>query len=414
MDRPNILLFMADGMQARTLDPASPCLTPTMDSVVARGVWIRNANTVLPTCSPARASLMTGMLPHNHGVYTVEHCTDPDQCNLRPQYRHWAQALGDSGYETAYFGKWHVERSCDLKGFGWQVDQARGKEEHRKSSEGGNAVDERIDPDLLGTLPEGNGYNADIHYAVTDAPEEEREPYVTTQLAIDYLRHKDGEKPWVASVNFYGPNEAMIAQRKYFDRYDVGALPLPENLNDPMTDRAALYRRSQGVFKEIAPAEWRKALACYYARITEIDAQLGRLIEVLKETGQYENTLILITADHGKYVGSHGMEAQAHNFGAFEEIYNIPMVAAGPGVAAVGAVEARVGIQDVAPTLCEWTGSEPLGEVDGRSFAALLRDPVGEAEGFQQSYAEYHGTRFPARPTHRLGRHLEVCLQRLR
>ena len=108
MTRPNLLLVLPDGMQGRTTFPESPCRTPNIDRIAERGRRFRRAYTVQPTCSPARASLMTAAMPHSHGVLQVEHCVDQDQCVLRTDYPHWAQRLAEAGYRTAYFGKWHI------------------------------------------------------------------------------------------------------------------------------------------------------------------------------------------------------------------------------------------------------------------------------------------------------------------
>jgi len=86
--RPSILFLMVDQMQARVLEPDHPCRTPNFDRLAAAGVRFRRAYTPNAICSPARASLMTGLLPHNHGVLEVIHCVDEDQCNLRTQYPH--------------------------------------------------------------------------------------------------------------------------------------------------------------------------------------------------------------------------------------------------------------------------------------------------------------------------------------
>ena len=102
--QPNLLLFLTDGMQAATVDPGHPCLTPNIDRFAERGVRFSHAHTTCPTCSPARASLMTGLLPHNHGVLEVEHGRDADQCVLRTDKPHFAQKLSAAGYRTGYFG----------------------------------------------------------------------------------------------------------------------------------------------------------------------------------------------------------------------------------------------------------------------------------------------------------------------
>lgn len=120
--RPNILFLMADQMQARVLEPGSPCATLNADRLIQRGVRFTRAHTPAATCSPARASLMTGVLPHNHGVLWVTHNVDPDQGMLREEYPHWAQRLKEAGYRTGYFGKWHVEHSNEPGRFGWDTD----------------------------------------------------------------------------------------------------------------------------------------------------------------------------------------------------------------------------------------------------------------------------------------------------
>ncbi len=124
--RPNILFLMTDQMQGQVLRPDHPCITPNLDKLAARGVRFDRAYTPNAICSPARASLMTGLLPHNHGVLMVTHTTDDDQSCLRTEYPHWAQHLKSAGYYTGYFGKWHVERTNKLEDFGWQVNGARG------------------------------------------------------------------------------------------------------------------------------------------------------------------------------------------------------------------------------------------------------------------------------------------------
>src|SRR5690554_6548051 len=119
---PNILFLMCDQLQAEVLKKDSNCLTPNIDRLLSRGLQFERAYTPNAVCSPARASLMTGLLPHNHGVLQVTHTVDDDQCNLREHFPHWAESLVEKGYTTGYFGKWHIERSNDLKKFGWQIN----------------------------------------------------------------------------------------------------------------------------------------------------------------------------------------------------------------------------------------------------------------------------------------------------
>ena len=395
--QPNILLFVPDGMQGRALARDHVCRTPNFERLAQRGVRLANAHTVLPTCSPARASLMTGLLPHNHGVLQVEHCVDDDQSVLRTGHPHWAQRLSDAGYQTAYFGKWHIERSLDLSNFGWQINHSAGGKGHRKAADGaakGTTGDVPLDPSLTRYQVGPDAYNRTLHYGVTDVPPSERPLSVPTGQACEFLAEAgDGKQPWCCCVSYFDPNEALIVGREAFDQYDVASLDLPANLRDDMSDRPNLYRRQQLIFEGLTDDEWRMARACYYGRITEIDEQFGRLVAQLESTGQIDNTIVIVTADHGRYLGGHGMEA--HNFGAFEEIYNIPLIAAGPGLAQGVESEARVGLLDLCPTIAELADAEAIEVPDSRSFASLLRDPEIEAPNFTTGYAEYHGTRFP-------------------
>jgi arylsulfatase A-like enzyme len=390
---PNVLLFIADGLRAQALAPTSEVVAPHIRTLAQRGVQINNAYTPLPTCSPARASLMTGLLPHNHGVLQVEHVTDPDQSVLRADKPHWARRLQQAGYQTAYFGKWHIERTLQLQNFGWQISQPLGQQAHRQSSEQGMTAESSLDP-LLSRYHQGPaGYNDTLHYGVTDVPASQRGISAPTDAACAYLHNAPTDQPWCCVASYYEPNEAMIVGRDAYEQYDVDTLRLPANLRDDFSDRPNIYQRQQQIFQDLSDDQWRQALACYYGRITEIDTQLGRLLTTLEQTNRLENTIILFTADHGKYVGSHGFEA--HNFGPFEEIYNVPLIAAGPGIAQNILTDARVGFHDLCPTLIELAGAQPIDVPDSRSFAPLLKNPRVHESAFRSGYAEYHGTRFP-------------------
>jgi choline-sulfatase len=392
--RPNILLFLMDGAQASALEPDSPCRTPNFDRLRERGVLFRRAYTATPTCSPARASLLTGMLPHNHGVLEVEHGRDPDQCVLRTDKPHWAQRLRDSGYRTAYFGKWHVERTNDLSAFGWEINKCKAAEHHQflgQGKDGGARLE--VDPQLCRHLEGPSGYNRVLHYGVTDIPAAERCPAFTVRQARETITElSDGDAPWCTCLSFSEPNEALVVSRDTFMQYDAAAIPLPDNLRDDLSGRPNLYRRQRDISAAVTDDEWRMARTCYYGRITELDAEFGRLLDDLESSGEIDNTIIIVTADHGRYVGAHGFDA--HNFGAFEEIYRIPLIVAGPGIAAGCETNGLVNFQDLCPTILELTGNQAFDVADSRSFTPLLRDPVANEADFNEAYGEYHGTRF--------------------
>jgi choline-sulfatase len=395
MTKPNILIILADGMQADTVDAGHPCITPNLDTLADRGVRFCNAHTTCPTCSPARASLMTGLLPHNHGVLEVEHGRDKDQCVLRTEHPHFAQRLSAAGYRTGYFGKWHVERTQDVAQFGWQEGVVKGAEHVKgigKGDQGPRTFD--LDESLSGYVEGPRGYKRILHWGVTDTPLDQRYPGLTAADADHFLTDCLGESdPWCCCVSFSEPNEVLIVGRETWDRYDPQRIPLPDNFFDDLSDRPNIYQREQQIGRDISEEHWRAARACYFGRITELDRVVQRLTARIDDAGQLENTIVIFMADHGRYVGAHGFDA--HNFGAFEEIYRIPLIVAGPGVAVGATCDAQVSIADMGATFCELGSAEPIDVPDSRSFRSLLAQPQAVSPPFETGYAEYHGTRFP-------------------
>lgn len=395
---PNILFLMADQMQGGVFDPRHPCITPNIDRLASRGVRCRRAYTPNPVCSPARASLMTGLLPHNHGVLTVTHTVDDDQSQLRTEHPHWAQRLSESGYRTGYFGKWHVEEHRPLADFGWgrSGEFSHGRlisdlfQNKVQEVKGGSNAEPTYK--LSMGLDDSTGYPASIFYGVTSVPPEERKMGVITDLAEDYLGDALSQsKPWCCFASVPEPHDPFVSGEDAFNLYDVDSITLNENVYDNLIDRPGIYRKAARVWKHMTDRQRREAAVCYYASITEIDAQFGRLIDRVEAAGQLDNTIVVVTSDHGEALGAHGLYCK--NFSAFEEIYTIPMITAGPGIAQNMVTDARVGLHDLCPTILELSGSPPIDHPDSRSFAPVLRDPKSHEAGHTTGYAEYFGGR---------------------
>lgn len=390
--RPNILFLMADQMRADVLAPDHPCRTPRLDRLASRGLRITRAYTPNPICSPARASLITGLLPHNHGVLTVTHCVDADQSRLRTDRPHWAQRLSRAGYHTGYFGKWHVERSNALHHFGWRDHCVQGSDAFAAFMRCQPADTPSTQGPEIACRIETPGYKPGLLYAVTDKPAAQRPVGAITALASRWLDDAlKRQEPWCAFVSVPEPHDPFTASRAIYEQINVDAIELPGNVADDLADKPGLYRRAAAIFRDLTPRQKRQAVACYWAAVTEIDAHFGSLIERVAWAGQLDRTIIVLTSDHGECLGAHGLYMK--NVGAFEEAYNIPMTIAGPGVARAAATDARVGLHDLCPTLCELAGVEPITNADSRSAAALLADPARREADWRRGYAEYHGTR---------------------
>lgn len=394
-NRPNFLILLADQMQARVLDPEHPCQTPNLDRLRQRGLQFTRAYAPSATCSPSRASLMTGLLPHNHGVQWVTHSVQEDQGLLRLDCHHWAQSLQEAGYDTAYFGKWHVERTERPEDFGWShVHRDPGMKGRAKSA--GTAPK---GPDLslfakFGRVDYPGGYAERILYAVSEEQLESRPMTQTVEGARQYLESRcQTDAPWCCCVSLKEPHDPFICSAETYARYDAETMPLPANGEDPLTDKPGLYRRSAGIFSALGAQEVREARTCYFASITEIDALWGRLLALLESQGMDGDTIVIVTSDHGELLGAHGLFCK--NISAFEEIYNIPFLMAGPGVPVGQSSQARVGLHDLHPTILSLAGIEPpKADLDARSFTEVFHDPQLGENTFTEGYAEYHGSRF--------------------
>ena len=338
---------------------------------------------------------MTGMLPHNHGVLEVEHGRDDDQCVLRTEHPHFAQRLSNAGYRTGYFGKWHVERTQDVTSFGWQEGIVKGAEHVKGIGRGEQGPKTfTLDESLTGYVEGPRGYKRILHWGVTDTPLYDRYPGITALQAEQFLAGaSDNNEPWCCCVSFSEPNEGLVVGRETWDQYNSTNIPLPANFRDDLSDRPNMYQREQQIGNSIDEDHWRAARRCYFGRITELDGIVHRLLAKVEAAGQLENTIVVFMADHGRYVGAHGFDA--HNFGAFEEIYRIPLIVAGPGVAKDATCDAPVSIADVGVTFCELGGAEPIDVADSQSICRLLSRPTTPLSEFESGYAEYHGTRFP-------------------
>ena len=216
---------------------------------------------------------------------------------------------------------------------------------------------------------------------------------VTTDLALRFLEETaERPDPWCCFVSITEPHDPFVAGEEAFAQYDPDAWELPPNVHDDLAGRPGIYRKAGRTWQDMTDQHHREAATCYHASITEIDTQFGRLLDFLDRSGQREETIVVLTSDHGELLGAHGLYCK--NFGGFEEIYNIPMVLAGPGIVEGHVTDARVGLHDLCPTLLELVGAEPIKVPDSRSFLPVLEDPDAAEPDFQTGYAEYHGGRY--------------------
>jgi arylsulfatase A-like enzyme len=359
MRGPNVLLVLAD--QWRGCDQGwigNPDVqTPNVDALAARGVRVRDAYANSPVCGPSRASLLTGLLPHRHHVVA-------NDLPLRAGLPTIADVFASAGYRTGWIGKWHLDGLPRDK---WVAPDRRGGFDFWASS--------HCTHDYF-----------DGHYYVGDDPRPVRfrgyEPVVHTDLAREFLA-AEAERPFFLSVSYNPPHDPYPdVPQHYLDRYDPEQLTPRANCAD-------------------GPAE-RERLQQYYAGITAVDAQLGRLVAALRDSGRLDDTVVVVTSDHGDMLGSQGRRAKQV---PYEESVRVPLVVHWPAGLAARDADGLIGLVDLPTTILGLIGAPQLSGVYGRDLSAglagrgalreevLLGNTVSFDEGFRQGVPEWRGFR---------------------
>ena len=378
-DRPNVLFVITDHTSAQALAPDSQCLTPNLDALAGEGTRFGRFYTTNAICSPARASLMTGTFPSTHGMWDCTHTQRPEWVDV-PAHRftYFSQQLQQTGYHNAHFGKWHVEQSQKLEDFGWH--------EYDLSCSG--ARGEPI-PGTELVVPK-EGYS---DYALASVSEEEQ-THPAFDKGIEFIhRRAASEQPFFCVVSTIEPHDTYVAQKRFYDLYDLDELRTSPTLHHEPDGKPEVIRRMRSVWQGLSDADWRKVTACYWAVISFLDHEVGRILRALKETKMYDDTIVVFTSDHGDMMGGHGLVTKGVGT-SYEEVYNIPLVMRVPGTDGRGEEEkSLLSMVDIAPTLLELCGANPLPEAHGRSFRPVL-EGTADPQQWRQAYGEFFGQRF--------------------
>lgn len=367
MARPNIVVLFTDQQQAETTHPDSACRTPNLDGFSESGTRFDRCYAPNPICSPSRASFMTGVLPHVHGMINVTHGVEPYGARFRSNLETWSERLDDAGYTNGYFGKWHVERTDALEEFGFDEHLVRRSEAFR---EGFRAHRESIglspNPDWSSegvsdpVVVRDEGYDDYMLSGCVEEPAEGMADHFIYDRGLEFIRDAAGsDGPWSAVISTYAPHDPYLPPREFRDQYDIGDIERPESFGDDFEDRPELYSRQREIWADLAWEDYAEAIASYYGYCSFLDWEVGRVIETLRNLGELEDTIVLYVSDHGDYLGAHGMFLKGAP--AFEEAYRVPCLVRTPSDYPGGVVRDEiVQLQDLAPTLVDLATGEPF------------------------------------------------------
>ncbi|NQU45225.1 sulfatase-like hydrolase/transferase [bacterium] len=379
--RPNVLWLMTDQHNANCGGFAGHpnVKTPNLDKVAANGVVFDNAYANNPICSPSRISFMVGQYLHTHGLFGNYHAEFPAENpdTLATVFRRY-------GYQTGLFGKSHMIRKWDEDGFEVirYTDLCDCKVGDPTTTHYFKCLEERGLADFYeeGSIKPGMEYTIDGS-GPARLPYEHSIEHYTGEETLKFLESRDVSRPFFVHMTFQRPHAPIAPAPEFFDMYDPEEMVLPDNAFDYFENRFAgkpkfmVDRLKNGCGYPLAdpnPDRLKRVLASYYALISCIDKEIGRVLDKLEKDGELENTVIVFTADHGDFAGEHGLFHK--NFGIYESIQRVPFLLSWPGGPKGQHSDVFVESVDLYPTLCEICDVPMSGVREGRSIPEMLQD----------------------------------------
>lgn len=361
--QPNLLYIFADQWRRQAVGfmNEDPVITPNMDKFTEESMVFENAISCFPLCSPHRASLLTGKYPLSTGMFT--NCKTGCDVMLKPEEICIGDVLHDGGYDTGYIGKWHLDlpekNICSSPESGaenWDAYTPPGPKRHGFDfwySYG--ADDQHMSPHYWMDSPEMIRVNK---WSV------EHE----TDVAIDYIRSHDRRKPFALFVSWNPPHSPYDqVPEKYRDMYrDIDIKFRPNVASDFLM--AHTGERIGGGIEELD-----QKTRDYFAAVTGLDDNFGRLLKELREQGLEENTIVVLSSDHGDMMGSHGLMAK-HVW--YEESIGIPFIIRWTGKVKCGRNETFLNSADVMPTLMNLMKLPIPESVEGKDISPAMRGEV--------------------------------------
>ena len=371
--RPNVLFLISDDLNNMLGCYGDPfAKTPNIDRLAARGVRFDRAYCTFPLCGPSRNALLTGLYPNSTGILAnaqIFRQTIPSQVSM-------PQAFRNAGYFAARIGKlyhYNVPKSIGTNGH-----DDPGSWEMELNPAGVDRLEE--EPHIFSLTP--GQFGGTLSWFAS--PKTDR--YHTDGLMADDAEWvlercaKRTDRPFFLAVGFFRPHTPYVSPKSYFDLYPEKEMPVVQGVKEDQVDipPAGLgsYKKEQDKLTDNLRRQCRQA---YYASISFMDAQVGRVVDALDRLGLADNTIIVFTSDHGYHMGEHGLWQKQS---LFEESSRVPLLIVAPGAKKGGVAQSPMSHIDLFPTLAELSGVKMPANVQGQSLVAMLKDPMVAGRGW--------------------------------
>ena len=407
---PNIVLFLTDQQRPDTLGCyGNPVVqTPHLDQLAESGVRFERAYCPSPLCTPSRASIWSGVLPHRHGL--VDLWSDPTNERFGPipgwpapsadELPWMGEYFRDAGYETAYVGKWHCLSGGSRRGFEDFITRI-----------GAYDSDDDAQNDWLqhslaqGYPPPGGKQNgADWqpkgpNYGVSRYREPDHPSSYAYRHAIKFLRQPH-DRPFILVISENSPHTPFAPPAPYDTRYRAADIALPTNIHDYASPKRMIehrgHPRSFRLHREASEEQLQEMWAHYLGMVTHLDDLVGEVLTALDETGLREETAIIFTSDHGEMIGSHRIQDKGAFM--FEEVMCVPLIVNWSAQIAPAVYDTPVTLLSLLPTLLDIAQISPRARLDGSSLhASFLAQAAPPDEPIYAEYNQFFGELYPVR-----------------
>lgn len=342
--KPNLLYIFPDEWRRQALGfmGEDPVVTPNLDKLCEKSVVFTNAVSNRPVCSPYRAMFFTGRYPYSNGVLTNVWLANEKWDNeLRPSSVCFPDVMKANGWHMGYIGKWHLtmpkQPYVNKARGGWNAWTPPHERHGFEFWHSYGCFDEHMSP----------------HYWTTNAGKKEEievddwSPHHEASVAIDFIKNKDGKvrdpnKPWGLVMSMNPPHMPFSAfPKKYLDFYE--GKESADLLNRPNVPEMEAGKKPQ----------WIQHAKNYFSMVTGVDEQIGRVLKTLEESGEADNTIVIVTSDHGEMMGSHG---KMHKSIWYEESIGVPFILHYPGKLKPRKDDLILSVPDIYPTLLGLVG----------------------------------------------------------